>query len=208
MELEGLKSEVEASVSGCRLEIVTNPSPCGQHSLLVDPEHGFSVAQFLRDSAGFDFCTNVTGIDWPARDVTEKIKVKRTVEGVEKDVEEVRKTTIPGFLEAVYHLYSLGRKLGPLPLRIRTADREASVHLPSLTPLWRSAELQEREIYDLYGIIFDGHPDLRRILMWDGFSDHPMRRDYVEPDDYEYEPTAHDEVLARAKEHAAKGGVQ
>ncbi len=75
------------------------------------------------------------------------------------------------------------------------------VHLPSLTPIWRGAEFQEREIYDLYGIIFDGHPDLRRILMWDGFKDYPMRKDYVEPDDYEYEPTPHDEVLARAKEH-------
>ncbi len=75
------------------------------------------------------------------------------------------------------------------------------VHLPSLTPVWRSAEFQEREIFDLYGIHFDGHPDLRRILMWDEFVDHPMRKDYVEPDDYEYEPTPHDEVLERAKQH-------
>ena len=65
------------------------------------------------------------------------------------------------------------------------------------------AELQEREAYDLYGIIFDGHPDLRRILMWDGFKDFPMRKDYVEPDDYEYEPTPHDEVLEKTKQHHA-----
>jgi NADH:ubiquinone oxidoreductase subunit C len=75
--------------------------------------------------------------------------------------------------------------------------------LPSLTPIWRSAEFQEREIFDLYGIRFDGHPDLRRILMWDEFEDHPMRKDYREPDDYEYEPTPHDEVLERAKQHYA-----
>ncbi|PYK59642.1 MAG: hypothetical protein DME21_12720, partial [Verrucomicrobia bacterium] len=49
--------------------------------------------------------------------------------------------------------------------------------------------------------VFDGHPDLRRILMWDGFQDYPMRKDYVEPDDYEYEPTPHDEVLEKAKRH-------
>ena len=78
-----------------------------------------------------------------------------------------------------------------------------AAHLPSLTPIWRSAEFQEREIFDLYGIHFDGHPDLRRILMWDEFNDHPMRKDYREPDDYEYEPTPHDDVLERAKQHYA-----
>ena len=80
-------------------------------------------------------------------------------------------------------------------------NRTDQVELPSLTPIWRSAEFQEREIFDLYGIVFTGHPDLRRLLMWDGFKDHPMRRDYVEPDDFEYEPTAHDEVLKRAQAH-------
>jgi NADH-quinone oxidoreductase subunit C len=72
-----------------------------------------------------------------------------------------------------------------------------------LTPVWRSAEFQEREIFDLFGIVFKDHPDLRRLLMWDEFKDHPMRRDYVDPDDYEYEPTPHDEVLAKANAHRA-----
>ena len=71
--------------------------------------------------------------------------------------------------------------------------------MPSLTPVWRGAEFQEREAYDLYGITFEGHPDLRRILMWDEFKDFPMRKDYVEPDDYEYEPTPHDDVLEKAQ---------
>ena len=82
------------------------------------------------------------------------------------------------------------------------------MELPSLTPIWRSAEFQEREIFDLFGIVFTGHPDLRRLLMWDEFKDHPMRRDYVEPDDFEYEPTAHDEVLARALAHQAEQQAQ
>ena len=82
---------------------------------------------------------------------------------------------------------------------MRTENRTDKVTLPSLTPLWRSCEFQEREIFDLFGIVFDGHPDLRRILMWDEFKDFPMRRDYVEPDDFDYEPTPHDEVLERVK---------
>jgi NADH:ubiquinone oxidoreductase subunit D len=84
---------------------------------------------------------------------------------------------------------------------MRTVNRTDDVTLPSLTPVWRSCEFQEREIYDLYGIVYTGHPDLRRILMWDEFKDHPMRKDYVPPDDYEWEPTPHADVLDRAKKH-------
>jgi NADH-quinone oxidoreductase subunit C len=206
MNLDAIKSDLEAAVQGCRVEIISNPSLSAQHSLLVDAEHGFAIAQFLRDAAHlkFDFCSNVTGIDWPAKETSTKIKVIKLIEGVEKEVDEIQKTSTPGYLEVVYHLYSQELKHGPLPLRLRTADREARVHLPSLTPIWRSAEFQEREIFDLYGVIFDGHPDLRRLLMWDDFVDHPMRRDYVDPDDYEYEPTAHDEVLARANRHLSE----
>jgi NADH-quinone oxidoreductase subunit C len=208
MNLETIKSEIEASVPGCRLELVPNASPSGQHSLLVDSDHAVAVATFLRDSCHFDYCSNVTGVDWPPKELSEKIKVKQIVDVVEKDVDEVRKTTVPGYLEAVYHLFSVEMREGPLPLRMRTTDRENGVHLPSLTPVWRSAEFQEREIFDLFGIIFDGHPDLRRILMWDGFVDYPMRRDYVDPDDYEYEPTAHDQVLQRARQHLNQTGGQ
>jgi len=57
----------------------------------------------------------------------------------------------------------------------------------------------------LFGVIFEGHPDLRRILMWPEFTDYPMRKDYVPPDDYEYEPTPHDDVLARARRHCPGG---
>jgi NADH-quinone oxidoreductase subunit C len=214
MNLENIKSALETHVPGCRLEMVPNLSPSAQHSLLIDAEHALAVATFLRDDADtrFDFCSNVTGVDWPPKETSTKIKVKTLVEGPngpeEKEVDEVQKTTTPGYLEVVYHLYSQERREGPLPIRLRTADRESGVHLPSLTPIWRSAEFQEREIFDLYGVIFDGHPDLRRILMWDGFVDHPMRRDYVDPDDYEYEPTAHDEVLKRANQHRAEAGAQ
>ena len=81
------------------------------------------------------------------------------------------------YLEVVYHLYSITKKEGPLTIKVRT-DTEKSV-VPSVTPIWRSAEFQEREAYDLVGIRFEGHPDLRRILMWDEFQFHALRKDYV-----------------------------
>ena len=83
----------------------------------------------------------------------------------------------------------------------RTGNRTDAVSVPSLTPVWRACEFQEREVFDLFGVVLTGHPDLRRILMWDAFQDHPMRRDYVNPDDYEWEPTPHGDVLERAKRH-------
>jgi len=201
--LEQIKARVEASVSGAKIEIIPNGAPSAQHSLLVDDAHAVKVATFLRDDSELrlDLCTNATGVDWPEREISEKIKVEKVVDGVEKEVEEVKKTLRPGYLEAVYHLYSIEKKLGPVILRLRTENRTDKNHLPSLTPVWRGCEFQEREIYDLYGIVFDGHPDLRRILMWDGFKDFPMRKDYVEPDDYEYEPTPHDDILEKAKRH-------
>ena len=210
MDLETIKSTIEASVPGCRLEVLTNPSPSGQHSLQADAGPGLAVARFLRDDAelAFDYCSNATGIDWPDKEVSEKVKVTKVVDGVETVAEETVKRIEPGRLEAVYHLFSIEKKIGPLPLRMRTEDRGDRVHLPSLTPIWRSAEFQEREIFDLFGVLFDGHPALRRLLMWDNFVDHPMRRDYVDPDDYEYEPTAHDAVLARANQHLSKVGGQ
>ena len=215
--LDEIKSAIEAAISGAGVEIVPNLSPSGQHSLLLTPPYAVAVAKFLRDELSFDFLSNATGVDWPDKEIAEIVKVthqvKKTVDGVEQtvkeSVEETRKRTEPGCLEAVYHLYSVALKQGPLTIRMRTANRTDQVELPSLTPIWRSAEFQEREIFDLFGIVFTGHPDLRRLLMWPEFKDHPMRRDYVEPDDFEYEPTAHDAVLARAEVHrAAKEAAQ
>lgn len=201
--LEQIKARGEVAVPGAKIEIVPNGSPANQPSLLLDREHATAIALFLRDDPALrlDFCSNVTGIDWLERTVKEIVKVKTVTEGNEKEVDETTERKIPGYLEAVYHLYSISLKHGPVIIRLRTSDRAAGARLPSLTPLYRSAEFQEREIFDLYGIHFDGHPDLRRILMWDEFVDHPMRKDYREPDDYEYEPTPHDDVLERAKQH-------
>jgi NADH-quinone oxidoreductase subunit C len=203
--LEQIKTLLENAVPGARLEIIANGSPSGQLSLLIDREHGLAVAEVLREEAdlSFDYASNVTGVDWPEKIIKEKVKVKKTVEGVEKEVEEVLERKTPAYLEAVYHLYSIALRHGPLVIRLRTQNRSDQVTLPSLTPIWRSCELQEREVFDLFGIHFEGHPDLRRLLMWEEFTDFPMRKDYLEPDDYEYEPTPHDDVLEKARRHQA-----
>ena len=86
----------------------------------------------------------------------------------------------PERIEVVYHLSSMTHKHGPVTLRVRLDRNTATVD--SVTPIWRGAEFQEREVYDLFGVTFTGHPDLRRILMWEGFQGHPMRKDYVPED--------------------------
>ncbi len=190
---------IEEALPEAAVSRVINPSPSGQHSLLVEPKDLLAVARFLRDDPqlGYDFLSNLTGVDWLDRTVKNKVKKIEIREGEETEVDVVEEQQIPGCLEVVFHLYSLSRKQGPLILRTRTVNRTDRVALPSLVSVWRSAEFQEREVYDLYGVVFEGHPDLRRLLMWDEFEDHPMRKDYIEPDDYEYEPTPHGRVLEK-----------
>jgi NADH-quinone oxidoreductase subunit C len=201
--IDQLKTRIESAIPNARIEIVPNDSPAGQLSLLVNHEALRATAVFLRDDPELklDCASNVTGVDWLDQVIKEKVKVKKILDGVETEVEETIEKKRAGYLEVVYHLYSMALKHGPVILRARTANRSNDARLPSLTPVWRGAEFQEREIYDLYGVTFEGHPDMRRILMWDGFTEFPMRKDYVEPDDYEYEPTPHDDVLAKTKCH-------
>jgi NADH-quinone oxidoreductase subunit C len=172
---EQLHTRLLSAFPGAEISIVTNPGPAAQHSLLLPAALAREIAHFLRDDPALrlDYCSNVTGIDW--------LKA--------------------GYLEVVYHLYSMALKQGPVIIRVRTANRTDAVTVPSLTPVWRACEFQEREVFDLYGVVFSDHPDLRRILMWDEFKDHPMRKDYVEPDDYEWEPTPHGAVHTKAKVH-------
>ena len=188
--LEQIIDRITAAFPDAHLEVIANGSPANQPSLLLDHIHARQIATFLRDDPQlrFDYASNATGVDWPEKSVKVKIKVRKIIEGVEKEAEELVERNISGFLEAVYHLYSMANGQGPLVIRLRTANRTDAVTLPSLTPVWRSCELQEREIFDLFGIVFQGHPDLRRILMWDNFADHPMRKDYVPVDGEEAKP--------------------
>jgi NADH-quinone oxidoreductase subunit C len=81
------------------------------------------------------------------------------------------------YFEVVYHLVSMDHNHS-LVLKTRCNDREKPV-VPSVYNVWRTAEYQERETYDLMGIVFEGHPFMKRLFLWEGFPGHPLRRDYL-----------------------------
>jgi len=120
-----------------------------QDSLVVNSESWLAVATFLKDTPGLDF-DYLTGIT--AVDYYD-------------------------YFEMVYQLTSLKHNHS-LVVKTRCYEREKP-SLPSVVSLWRGADLQEREIYDLMGISFDGHPNLKRIFLWQGFQGHPLRKDYL-----------------------------
>ena len=161
---------IHAVLPQARVELVNNPSPSGQHALLAHREDAVQIAEFLKNDPELllDYASDVSGVDYPE------------------------------YLEAVYHLFSIAKKHGPIVLKTRTGDRGADATVPSLTQVWKSADFQEREAFDLVGIRFEGHPDLRRLLMWEEFADFPLRKDYVAPEDTEYEPTPHGAMVPKA----------
>jgi len=81
------------------------------------------------------------------------------------------------YFEVVYYLVSMKHNHG-LVLKVRCYDRENPT-LPSVVGVWRGVDFQEREIFDLLGISFEGHPNLRRIVLWEGFEGHPLRKDFL-----------------------------
>ena len=83
------------------------------------------------------------------------------------------------FFEVIYHLTSIERNASAI-LRTRVYGRDEPT-LPSVVGVWLGALLQEREIHDLMGVVFAGHPNLKRLLLWEGFEGHPLRRDFLEP---------------------------
>ncbi|HWY76754.1 MAG TPA: NADH-quinone oxidoreductase subunit C, partial [Verrucomicrobiae bacterium] len=106
--LEQIKARIESAVSGARVDIIPNESPSAQRTLLLDHAHAVAVATLLRDDPQIrlDYCSNVTGVDWLDLAYKEKVKIKKLVDGVEKEVDEQVEKNRPGYLEAVYHLYS------------------------------------------------------------------------------------------------------
>ena len=81
------------------------------------------------------------------------------------------------YFEMVYHLLSL-RRNSSLVVKSRLYGRE-NLEAPSVCEVWKGADLQEREVWDLMGIHFEGHPNMKRILLWEGFPGHPLRKDFL-----------------------------
>jgi NADH-quinone oxidoreductase subunit C len=121
----------------------------GDLSIVVDPASVVDLARYLKEEEGFDYLLYATAVDWPARD--------------------------PRFT-VVWEVRSLKDKTR---IRIKTMATMPEPHVPSLTSVWPAANWHERETWDLLGIKFDGHPDLRRLLMPESWEGHPLRKDYV-----------------------------
>ncbi len=120
----------------------------------------------------------------PAADFREVVRHLKEVEGWDY-LSNVTSVDYPDRFEVVYHLYSTKRTGPPLALNLAVGKDDPTV--PSLVDLYRGADLQEREVYDMMGVRFAGHPNLKRILLWEGFAGHPLRKDYREP--YYEEPS-------------------
>ena len=124
------------------------------------------ISSFLRDEDKFqfDWLNSLSGVHYPAKEVPE--------ESEEKPIDE---------FEVVYHLYSMKYKH---KIVMKTRVPVNSAKIPSVAQVWRTADWHEREAYDLFGIEFTNHPDLRRILLPDDWEGFPLRRDYVTPEYY------------------------
>jgi NADH-quinone oxidoreductase subunit C len=97
-----------------------------------------------------------------------------------------------GVIEVVYHLYSYVH-FHTVVLKVDTPRDAPSV--PTVESVWKTANWQEREVFDLLGVVFEGHSDLRRILMPEDWVGHPLRKDFVEPEDYHGIPTRRESLL-------------
>ncbi|HEX6434464.1 MAG TPA: NADH-quinone oxidoreductase subunit C [Gemmatimonadales bacterium] len=124
----------------------------GQTVVFVARDRAHDILAWLKDAPGqeFDYLTDVTAVDY-------------------RDLERP--------LEVVYQLRSLARKAD---LRVKVGlDKKLPLEVPSVYDLWRGADWLEREVYDMFGVTFVGHPDLRRILMWETYAEgYPLRKDF------------------------------
>lgn len=160
------------------------PSTCGELTYEVDKEHFHSIAKELRDDPefGFELLVDACGVDYLTYGQDEWTTQEATDSGFSRGVS--REPVIldesdefnPRRFAVVYHLLSV-RNNKRLRLRVYTGVENPPI-VKSVVDIWSSANWHERETFDLYGILFEGHPDLRRILTDYGFIGHPFRKDF------------------------------
>jgi NADH-quinone oxidoreductase subunit C len=171
-------------------------SSLGEVSWSLAPEALLAVAQGLREDPRFSFeqLMDVTAVDYLAYGQEDWMTEASTAVGFSRAREAVQNPVAPPHPEArfevVYHLLSVSRN-ERLRLKVPLASDRPAV-IPSLTGIWASADWFEREVFDLFGILFEGHPDLRRILTDYGFIGHPFRKDFPLSGEIEvrYDPEA------------------
>lgn len=159
-------------------------SVCGELTYEVGKADLLAVATTLRDDPvfGFEQLIDVCGVDYLTYGEDEWVTHSATGSGFSRGVErpavilDESDTFDPRRFAAVYHLLSLQNNKR-IRLRVFTGDSNPPI-IPSLVGVWSSANWFEREAFDLFGILFDGHPDLRRILTDYGFIGHPFRKDF------------------------------
>jgi NADH-quinone oxidoreductase subunit C len=154
------------SVPGCEAKLVAPAA--GDPWIEVHPEHIVACGTILRDdpACGFNVLSDLTIVDWFA------------LPGKKPAVAEPR-------FEVVYHLLSItSRETIALKLVTPRPQPGDQPEVPSVTGLWESANWHEREAYDMFGVRFTGHPDLRRILCPEDWVGHPLRKDYEFPLEY------------------------
>lgn len=120
----------------------------GETTVDVAAEKIVEACRYLKDEASFTYLVDLTAVDWRDRK--------------------------PRF-DVVYWLHSFAKKNERLRLKVKVED---GAECPSVTGVFKTANWMEREVFDLFGIRFSGHPDLRRILTWDGFQGYPLRKDF------------------------------
>jgi len=162
-----------------------NPSRVGEVDCEVEPGRLLEVARALRDEDGlrFEMLVDLCGVDYLGWGEGEWNSGSATRTGFSRAA-DLREVIVPDPAEAfdprrfavVYHLLSLSLNQR-MRLRVYTGAGNPPM-VPSVTGIWRSADWYEREAFDLFGILFDGHPDLRRLLTDYGFIGHPFRKDF------------------------------
>ena len=188
-DVQNLVEKLQARFGDALLECKLD---CGQITIEVAPARAIEVFTALRDEPDFAFkqVMDVCGVDYAAYGEVEWATNESTDKGFSRGVVEravgrnpaaiqyAAGRVIPskGRFAAVYHLLSVARNQR-LRVRVFAPDDELPV-VPSVVALWTSANWFEREAFDLYGIVFEGHPDLRRILTDYGFIGHPFRKDF------------------------------